>query len=161
MRLLGVLLCSLAATGAAAALPTAAQAEPLRCTAGPGQTVTLVEQPTACSAQADPMSSAFALGSDGIGYAKAVSGATTFGAGLAGGLGAAQGGGGVVLAAGIGRDAVALADVDHASLAVAIALPGSQAAVAETGARAVCVGNLSFALNAGRACLGTWTAPLA
>ncbi len=163
MRLLGVLLCSLAAAGAATALPAAAHADPLQCAATPGNTVTLVEQSAACSARADQQSSAFALGSTGIGYAEAVSRATAFGAGLDGGLGAAQVGNGIGLAVGVGKDSAALADVEHATFAVAVALPGSAAAVADTDRGTACLGNLSFAWNAtsGRGCLGQWTAPVA
>src|SRR5207253_4442446 len=132
-----VLACAVAVVGATA-FTGIAHADPARCSSAGGSNMTIVSGPTACGTETDGTGIARAYGDGGVGYAKAVAGATSIGIGLDGGVGASQGAGGVPAALGIGHDGVAISSVNGGSLSLAVALAQSQALVADGNPGVVC-----------------------
>ena len=140
-----------------------AGAQPAQCMSSNGTTMTIIDGLTACGSETDPTGWALAYGSDGIGYAKADSGASAVGIGLDGGVGASQGVGGTPTAFGIGPESVAITSVDGGAFSLALALANSQALAADADQGVVCQGPGALAWNAaaGLFCVaspvGTWT----
>lgn len=160
MKLISAILCSTAAVGASFTLPALASANDVHCVAERGADVTLLSGTTGCRAASDTFGHAQAAGVSGVGYARATEGATAYGFGLAGGIGASEGVGGFPLAIGHGRDAVALTSVTDpggSAVAVTIAFEGSQAQVVTADGTVVCLGAAALAWDArtGASCLAT------
>ncbi|MET9286188.1 DUF6764 family protein [Nocardia beijingensis] len=173
MNTISVFLCSAAAVGTAFVVPTAASATSLSCAAERGVDATVVDGATGCRAASDHRGQARSDGIDGVGYARATLGATALGVGVAGGIGASEGAGGMPIALGVGPDAVALSRVvddhlrDGPAVGVAIAFGGSRSEVGGTPDGAVvCLGSGAFAWNmqSGASCLATpfgmWRSPV-
>ena len=163
MRVAAGLVCAVAVAAVAVAAPGVAGAQPARCMSGNGATMTIIDGATACGTETDPTGTAVSYGDHGVGYAKADAGASAVGVGLAGGVGASHGTGGVATAFGFGPDSVAITSVDGGTVALALALTDSQALVADRDQGVVCQGGAAFAWNAAanRFCLatpaGTWS----
>ncbi|MFD0360396.1 DUF6764 family protein [Nocardia sp. GCM10030253] len=176
MKLISAIVCTTAAMGTSLLLPAVASATDVHCAADQGSDITVIDGRSACRAASDTFGRARAAGYDGVGYAKATVGATAFGIGAAGGIGASEGVGGIPIAIGIGTDALALTSISDAGergaggqiLAVSIALDGSRAGVESADSAVVCLGSAAFAWSSatGATCLATpfgrWqTAPVA
>ncbi|TQM29632.1 DUF6764 family protein [Nocardia bhagyanarayanae] len=163
MKLISAIICSTAAVGSSFALPALASATAVHCGSERGADVTVIDGRTACRAATDPDGQARSAGFDGVGYARATAGATAFGIGGAGGIGASEGAGGIPVALGFGPDALALTSIvdpdaaDGRTLAVSIAFEGSHAQVSSEERTVVCLGSAAFAWNAatGASCLAT------
>ncbi|MGY4098155.1 DUF6764 family protein [Nocardia sp. R16R-3T] len=171
MKLISAITCTAAAFGAVLILPAAASATDVHCASDGGTDVTVIDGNTACRATAETLGRARAAGYDGIGYARASLGAAALGVGVAGGVGASDGVGGIPIAFGYGADAVALTSITTSTtdsetgqpnpstplLAVSIALDGSRAQVTTADSAVVCLGTAAFAWNSatGAACLAT------
>lgn len=157
----GFLACSVAVTGIAIAGSIlgagTAGALPARCTSVGGPNMTIIDGLNACGTESDGSGNAAAYGEGGVGYAKALRGATAIGVGLDGGVGASQGEGGIPAAIGIGPGSVAITSVSRGDLSLAVALNNSQALVADTDQGVICQGATAFAVNtqAGMFCLAT------
>ncbi|WP_040796944.1 DUF6764 family protein [Nocardia higoensis] len=169
MKVIGAIVCS-AAVGAVVVLPGVASAAPVHCVAEREVDDTVVEGGAGCRAAVDEAGHARSFGLGGVGYARAEHGADALGIGIAGGVGASEGRGGVPLAFGLGRDAMAVSNAvdedagDGASRTLAVAFEGSFAEVtAGAGQSVVCLGAGAFAWDerSGAACLatpfGVWT----
>ncbi|MCP2318638.1 hypothetical protein APR12_003993 [Nocardia amikacinitolerans] len=163
MKLISAIICSTAAVGSSFALPALASATDVHCGAEHGVDVTVIDGRAGCRATADPEGQARSAGFDGVGYARATAGATALGVGAAGGIGAAEGAGGIPVALGFGPDALALTSItdpdaaDGRTIAVSIAFEGSRAQVSSEERTVVCLGSAAFAWNAatGASCLAT------
>ena len=165
MRVGAGLMCAVAVAVAAVAVaaPGVAGTEPARCMSSNGAIMTIIDGPTACGTETDVTGAAVSYGDNGVGFAKADAGASAVGVGLAGGVGASHGTGGVPAAFGFGPGSVAITSVDGGTLSLALALTDSQALVADRDQGVVCQGDAAFAWNAAanRFCLativGTWS----
>ncbi|WP_431953738.1 DUF6764 family protein [Nocardia lijiangensis] len=163
MKLISAIICSTAAVGTSFALPALASATDAQCRSEHGADITVIDGHTGCRAASDTLGQAHSAGFDGVGYARATSGATTLGVGAAGGIGASEGAGGIPVAIGFGPDALALTSItdpdveDGRTIAVSIAFEGSRAQVSSEEGTVVCLGSAAFAWNAatGRSCLAT------
>ncbi|MFQ6396983.1 DUF6764 family protein [Nocardia sp. KC 131] len=165
MKLISAIVCTTAAMGTSLLLPTVASATDVHCSSDQGIDVTVIDGRTACRATSDTSGRARAAGYDGVGYAKASSGANAFGIGAAGGVGASEGVGGIPIAIGIGLDAMALTSISDPGgrghgglpLAVSIAIDGSRAGVESANNAVVCLGSSAFAWSSatGATCLAT------
>ncbi|WP_328407680.1 DUF6764 family protein [Nocardia sp. NBC_00403] len=176
MKLISTIVCTTATMGTSLLLPAVASATDVHCSSDQGIDITVIDGRAACRAASDTSGRARAAGYDGVGYAKATFGAIAFGIGAAGGVGASEGAGGIPIAIGIGRDAVALTSIADPGgrgagapiLAVSIALDGSRAGVESLDNTVVCLGSaaLAWSSTTGATCLATpfgrWqTAPAA
>ncbi|WP_405181630.1 hypothetical protein OG225_11225 [Nocardia sp. NBC_01377] len=163
MRFIGAILCSTAAVGASLTVPAAVATSAVHCTAEFGADDTIVDGDTGCRAVGDEAGQAHAAGYGGVGYARATLGASSLGVGIAGGVGASEGSGGVPLALGFGPDAMASSSVtdddpaDGAARAVAIAFFGSRAQVGAVEGSVQCLGAGAIAWDegTGATCVGT------
>ncbi|MGV9615010.1 DUF6764 family protein [Nocardia xishanensis] len=163
MKLISALICSTAAVGASFALPAVAWATDVHCSSDHDADITVIDGRTGCRATAETLGQARSAGFDGVGYARATSGATALGIGAAGGVGASEGAGGIPVAIGVGPDAIALTSIegsdpgDGRTIALSIAFEGSRAQVSTEEGTVVCLGSAAFAWNAatGVSCLAT------
>ncbi|MEV0029077.1 DUF6764 family protein [Nocardia sp. NPDC050793] len=163
MKLIGALICSATAVGASFALPAVASATDVHCSSEYGADITVIDGRAGCRAVTDTLGRARSAGFDGVGYARATSGATALGIGAAGGVGASEGAGGIPVAIGFGPDAHALTSIDDPdpgdgrTIALSIAFEGSRAQVSTQEGTVVCLGAAAFAWNTatGVSCLAT------
>ncbi|WP_107659868.1 DUF6764 family protein [Nocardia suismassiliense] len=187
MKLISMIVCSAAAVLTSLVLPAVASATDVHCTSENGADITVIDGHTACRAASDLLGQAKSVGIDGVGYANATLGATAIGIGMAGGVGASDGAGGIPIALGIGQDAIARSSIDGAGdsdsavnpdsavesrptgaplIAASVALDGSRAAVQTGENTVVCLGTGAFAWNSrtGDTCLSTpfgrWQTPV-
>lgn len=142
------------AFGAVSTATPAASAASLSCVSPPGRDLTSIVAPTACRAKADPSSNSAAHGENGVGFAEASYWGAAFGAGLGGGVGAAEARRAEVAAVAVGQDSVAIATSDHAGPALVLSGPDGYALAADP-ANVVCGGGPSLAILffAARACI--------
>ncbi|MFI9405553.1 DUF6764 family protein [Nocardia sp. NPDC052316] len=179
MKLISMIVCSAAAVITSLVWPAVASATDVHCTSENGTDITVIDGRTACRAATDLLGQAKSLGIDGVGYANATLGARAIGIGMAGGVGASDGAGGIPIALGIGQDAIARSSIDGAAnsdsavdspagaplIAASVALDGSRAAVQTAENTVVCLGTGAFAWNShtGDACFSTpfgrWQTP--
>ncbi|MEU6560124.1 DUF6764 family protein [Nocardia nova] len=161
MKILGAILCSMAAAGFISAGVGTASATTTQCGADRGRDVTVVAGDTACRAVVDESGHAGSAGIDGIGYAKATAGAIALGMGASGGVGASEGVAGLPVAVGMGPDAFALTSITTdpvpGRIGISLALNGSQAQVISSQRSAICLGSAALAWDSrtGAACLAT------
>ena len=171
MKLIRAIICTTAAMGTSLILPSVASATEVHCASDNGTDITVIEGRTACRASGDTLGRARAAGYDGVGYANATLGAAAFGIGIAGGIGASEGVGGIPIALGFGTDAIAVTTIAASTadpettaptsgtplFAISIAFDGSRAQVATTDKSVVCLGTAAFAWNSatGETCLTT------
>ncbi|QBS46025.1 DUF6764 family protein [Nocardia sp. CS682] len=181
MKLISMIVCSAAAVLTSPVWPAVASATDVHCTSENGADITVIDGHTACRAASDLLGQAKSLGIDGVGYANATLGARAIGIGMAGGVGASDGAGGIPIALGIGQDAIARSSIDSAGnadsagdsrpagaplIAASVALDGSRAAVQTAENTVVCLGTGAFAWNShtGDTCLSTpfgrWQTPV-
>ncbi|WP_431971423.1 DUF6764 family protein [Nocardia sp. bgisy134] len=171
MKLISALICSTAAVGSSFAFPALASATDAHCSAEYGGDITVIDGRSGCRAATDTLGEARSAGFDGVGYARATSGATALGIGAAGGIGASEGAGGIPVALGFGPDALALTSItdpdpgDGRTIALSIAFEGSRAQVSTEEGTVVCLGAAALAWNmaTGASCLATpfgrWSSP--
>ncbi|MEV5648027.1 DUF6764 family protein [Nocardia sp. NPDC052254] len=161
MKILSAILCSMAAAGIISVGAGAAAATTTQCTADDNRDITIVAGNTACRAIGDESGHARSAGIDGIGYAKATTGAVALGMGASGGIGASEGIAGLPVAVGMGPDALALTSIttDPAPgrIGISFAMNGSQAQVISSQRSAVCLGSAALAWDShtGAACVAT------
>ncbi|WP_245400205.1 DUF6764 family protein [Nocardia albiluteola] len=161
MKLISIIACSAAAVGIYSNGISNASATAVNCDSGRGEDVTVVDGHTACRAAVSDAGYARAGAYDGVGYARASSGAMAFGFGASGGVGASDGAAGVPIAIGLGPDAFAYTSLRAAPagdlIALTIAMNGSQAQVISGGPTVVCLGSAALAWDShsGAACLAT------
>lgn len=164
MKFVDVITYTTAALGAAGIFPAAASASTVHCAAEAGLDATVIDGPTGCRAAGAEGGQAHSIGLDGVGYAAAAPGSRALGIGVAGGVGASEGGSGLAVALGLGPDALASStgpdgeSGTDSSRTVAIAFAGSRAEAGhEPTDSALCLGAGAFVWHerSGIACLAT------
>jgi hypothetical protein len=161
MKLISIIACSSAAAWLYTNGIGNASATTVNCDSSRGEDVTVVDGHTACRAAAGDGGYARSGASDGVGYARASSGAMAFGFGANGGVGASDGAAGVPIAIGLGPDAFAYTSLRAAPagdlIGLTIALNGSQAQVISDERAVVCLGSAALAWDShsGAVCLAS------